>query len=210
MSTHITEIIKKYASQLLGREETKQLIEHLKGTHPTLVEEVTPEPLSTGDVQKVLAKLLSEQVSIKNLPIIFETLADFGKMTTDTDLLAEYCRQSLSLQITKQYMDEQGIINVITISPNIEKLIAEHIHKTDHGNFLNLDPENQQKIIEAINQERNKAFIQDGTAIVLCSPAVRMYIKQLISRHLPDVVVLSYNELEPDVDVESSGVVNLS
>ncbi|MGP4072232.1 flagellar biosynthesis protein FlhA [Piscibacillus sp. B03] len=210
VSTHITEVIKKYSNQLLGREETKQLIDHLKETHPTLVEEVTPEPLSTGDVQKVLAKLLTEQVSIKNLPIIFETLADFGKMTNDTDLLAEYCRQSLSLQITKQYLDEQGVIKVITVSPEIEQLVVEHVQKTEHGNFLNLDPENQQKIIEAINQERNKAFIQDATAIVLCSPAVRMYIKQLISRYLPDVVVLSYNELEPDVDVESSGVVSLS
>ncbi|WP_175615297.1 flagellar biosynthesis protein FlhA [Piscibacillus halophilus] len=210
VSTHITELIKKYASQLLGREETKQLIEHLKETHPTLVEEVTPEPLSTGDVQKVLAKLLNEQVSIRNLTVIFETLADFGKMTNDTDLLAEYCRQSLSLQITKQYMNEEGVIKVVTIAPDIEKLIVDHIQKTEHGNFLNLDPENQQKVIEAINQECNKAFIHDATAIILCSPAVRMYVKQLISRYLPDVVVLSYNELEPDVDVESSGVVSMS
>ncbi|TFB23196.1 flagellar biosynthesis protein FlhA [Filobacillus milosensis] len=210
VSTHITEVIKKHASQLLGREETKQLIDHLKETHPILVEEVTPEPLPTGDIQKILGKLLDEQIPIRNLPVIFETLADYGKMTNDTDLLAEYSRQSLSVQITRQYLNEENFIKVVTISPNIEKLIVDHVQQTEHGNFLNLDPDNQQRIIEAVNEEVNKAFVKDSTSIILCSPAVRMYVKHLISRYLPDVVVLSYNELEPDADVESAGVVNIT
>ncbi|RPF55979.1 flagellar biosynthesis protein FlhA [Aquisalibacillus elongatus] len=210
VSTHITEVIKKYASELLGREETKQLIDHLKESHPILVEEVTPDPLSTGDIQRILGRLLDEQVAVRNLPVIFETLADFGKMTTDTDLLTEYCRQALSVQITKQYMNEDGVIKVVTLSPNIEKSIIDHVQQTEHGNFLNIEPEQQQSIIEAVNQEVNRAFIQDSVTIVLCSPAIRMYVKQLISRYLPEVVVLSYNELEPDADVESAGVVNLT
>lgn len=209
VSTHITELVKKHASKLLGREETKQLIDHLKETHPILVEEVTPEPLSIGDVQKVLRKLLDEQVSIRNLPTIFETLADYGKLSTDPDLLAEYCRQSLSHQITKQYLNNQQVLKVITISPSIEKLIADHVQQTEHGTYLAIDPETQQNIIQSIQQEINRSSSQDTSPILLCSPAVRMYLRQMIYRFLPHVAVLSYNELEPDVEVESVGMVNI-
>lgn len=210
VSTHITEEIKKHAHNLLGREETKQLIDHLKESHPILVEEVTPEPLAIGDVQKVLAKLLRENVSIRNLPVIFETLADFSKMTNDTDLLAEYARQALSPQITKQYAKEDMTLPVITVSGGVEKLIAENIQHTEHGNYLSIDPDKQQEIITNIHQEVEKLTLQGETAIVLCSPAIRMYLKQLVERYLPQVVVLSYNELEPDVQVQSVGVVNVA
>ncbi len=210
VSTHITEVIKRHAHTLLGREETKQLIDHLKESHPILVEEVTPEPLAIGDVQKVLAKLLRENVSIRNLPVIFETLADFSKMTNDTDLLAEYVRQSLSAQITKQYMKQDKTLPVITVSGKVEKLIAENIQQTEHGNYLSLDPDKQQEIITIIHQEAEKVSLQEEAAIVLCSPAVRMYLKQLLDRFLPHVIVLSYNELEPDVQVQSLGVVNIA
>lgn len=210
VSTHITEVIKRHAHVLLGREETKQLIDHLKESHPILVEEVTPEPLAIGDVQKVLAKLLREKVSIRNLPVIFETLADFAKMTNDTDLLAEYVRQALSSQITKQYAKEDNTMTVITVSGSVEKLIAENIQQTEHGNYLSLDPEKQQEIIINIQKEVGKLQLREETAIVLCSPAIRMYLKQLLERFLPDVVVLSYNELEPDVQVQSVGVVNVA
>ncbi|WP_017185290.1 flagellar biosynthesis protein FlhA [Alkalibacillus haloalkaliphilus] len=209
VSTHITEVIKRYASQLLGREETQQLIDHLKQSYPTLVDEVTPEPLSVGEIQKVLSKLLEEQVSIRNLPIIFETLADYGKMTNDTDLLAEYCRQSLSVQITKMFAADDYKMKVITLSPQVEKKIAEHIQQTEHGSFISMDPETQQKVIETIHQQASQAFIDNSTPILLCSPAIRRYVKQMIGRYLTDVVVLSYNELEPDLEVESAGVVNI-
>ena len=208
VSTHITEVIKRYAHELIGREETRQLIDHLKETHPILVEEITPEPLSVGEIQKVLAKLLSEQISIRNLPIIFETLADYSKMTNDTDLLTEYCRQALSVQITNQYAQNQ-FLKVVTLSPQVEKMVVEGIQQTEHGNFITMDPENQQKSIETVHQELTQAYFQDSAPIVLCSPAVRMYVKQIIGRALPETVVLSYNELEPTVEVESSGVVNV-
>lgn len=210
VSTHITEVIKQHAHTLLGREETKQLIDHVKESYPIVVEEVTPEPLSIGDVQKVLAKLLKENVSIRNLPVIFETLADFGKLTTDTDLLTEYVRQALSPQITKQYAGDDMRLKVLTISAQIEKLIADHIQQTEHGNYLALDPDSQQKIINSVHEQVEKVALQEETAIILCSPAIRMYLKHLLERFMPQVQVLSYNELEPEVQVQSIGMVNIS
>lgn len=210
VSTHLTEVIKQHAHSLLGRQETKQLIDHLKESYPILIEEVTPEPLAVGDIQKVLAKLLKENVSIRNLPVIFETLADFAKLTNDTDLLAEYVRQSLSAQITREYAQEDMSLKVITVSGKVEKLIAENIQQTEHGNYLSLDPDQQQQIIKTIHEEVEKMSMQEETAVILCSPAVRMYVKQLIERFLPQVAVLSYNELEPTVQVQSIGVVNVA
>ncbi|PAE30048.1 flagellar biosynthesis protein FlhA [Paenibacillus sp. 7884-2] len=210
VSTHITEVIKQQAHTLLGRQETKQLIDHLKESYPILVDEVTPEPLAIGDVQKVLAKLLRENISIRNLPIIFETLADFSKMTNDTELLGEYVRQALSSQITNQYAGEDMKMKVITVSGKVEKLIADHIQQTEHGNYLALDPDSQQEIIKTIHTEAEKLALQEESTIVLCSPAIRMYLKQLLDRFLPQVIVLSYNELEPDVQVQSVGVVNVA
>lgn len=209
VSTHITEVIKQHAHLLLGRQETKQLIDHLKESYPILVEEVTPEPLSTGEVQKVLSKLLRENVSIKNLPVIFETLADFGKMTNDTELLAEYVRQSLSAQITNQFVQNRDSLKVLTVSGKVEKTIAEHIQQTEHGSYLALDPESQQTIVQSVAQQVEQLSLQEETPIVLCSPAVRMYLKQLLERFLPQVAVVSYNELEPSVEVQSVGVVNI-
>ncbi|WP_181348725.1 flagellar biosynthesis protein FlhA [Thalassobacillus sp. CUG 92003] len=210
VSTHITEVIKQHAHQLLGRQETQSLIDHLKASYPILVDEVTPDPLSIGDVQKVLAKLLRENLSVKNLPVIFETLADFGKMTNDTELLAEYVRQSLSAQITQQYAKDDKSMKVITVAGGVEKLLAEHIQQTEHGSYLALDPDSQQTIIESVAKQVEQLSLQEETVILLCSPAVRMYMKQLLDRFLPQVVVLSYNELEPQVEVQSVGVVNVA
>ncbi|HAM79408.1 flagellar biosynthesis protein FlhA [Ornithinibacillus bavariensis] len=210
VSTHITEVIKRHAHILLGRQETKELVDHLKENYPILVEEVTPDPLSIGDIQKVLAKLLRENVSIRNLPIIFETLADFGKLTNDPELLGEYVRQALSIQLTKQYTSQDNSLRVVTVSGKVEKIIAESIQTTEHGNYLALDPDTQQKIIQAINEEVEKLTLQEENAIILCSPAIRMYLKQLLDRFLPQVIVLSYNELEPSVQVQSVGVVNVA
>ncbi|WP_200411153.1 flagellar biosynthesis protein FlhA [Virgibacillus salexigens] len=210
VSTHLTEVIKQHAHELLGRQETKQLIDHLKESFPILVEEVTPEPLAVGELQKVLSKLLKEKVSIRNLPIIFETLADFSKLTNDTELLAEYVRQSLSAQITKQYTEADKSLKVVTLSAQAEKAIADSIQQTEHGSYLSMEPDIQQKLIEQTQGEVEKLTLQEENALLLCSPAVRMYVKQLIERFLPQVVVLSFNELEPNVQVQSVGVVNIA
>ncbi len=209
VSTHITEVIKQHAHELLGRQETKQLIDHLKESYPILVEEVTPTPLGIGEIQKVLSKLLREKVSIRNLPIIFETLADFGKMTSDTELLGEYVRQALAKQITTHYADQEQMLKVVTLSGKVEKLIADGVQQTEHGNYLSLSPDVSQLIIESIAKEVEMLSLQQQTPIILCSPAVRMYVRQLTDRYFPQVPILSYNELEANVEVQSVGVVNV-
>ncbi len=209
VSTHITEVIKNNAHELLGRQETKQLIDHLKESYPILVEEVTPNPLTVGEIQKVLGKLLRENVSVRNLPIIFETLADFGKVTTDTDLLTEYVRQALARQITNQYRAGGQTIRVVTVSGKIEKLIVDHIQQTEHGNYLALDPSISQSILESLATQVEQLSIMEQSPIVLCSPAVRMYVRQLTERYFPQIPILSYNELEANVEVQSVGVVNI-
>ncbi|WP_047981256.1 flagellar biosynthesis protein FlhA [Ornithinibacillus contaminans] len=210
VSTHITEVIKRHAHTLLGRQETKELVDHLKENYPILVEELTPDPLGIGDIQKVLAKLLRENVSVRNLPIIFETLADFSKLTNDPEILGEYVRQALSSQITKQYANADNSLKVVTVSGKVEKMIAESVQQTEHGNYLALEPDSQQAIVKSINEEVEKLTLQEENTVILCSPAIRMYLKQLLDRFLPQVVVLSYNELEPTVQVQSVGVVNVT
>ncbi len=209
VSTHITEVIKTNAHELLGRQETKQLIDHIKESYPILVEEVTPAPLSVGEVQKVLAKLLKENVSIRNLPVIFETLADFGKITSDTDVLGEYVRQALARQITFQYVSESESLKVATLSGKVEKKIADAIQQTENGHYLSLDPTISQRILESIATQVEQFSMVEQTPIILCSPAVRMYLRQLTGRYFPKVPILSYNELEANVEVQSIGVVNL-
>lgn len=209
VSTHITEVIKSNAYDLIGRQETKQLIDHLNESYPILVEEVTPNPLSVGEVQKVLSKLLKENVSIRNLPIIFETLADFGKVTSDTDLLTEYVRQALARQITNQFSQGSYSLKVVTLSGKVEKLVADGIQQTEHGNYLSIDPTVSQSILESIASQVEQLSLIEQTPIVLCSPAVRMYVRQLTERYFPQIPILSYNELEANVEVQSVGVVNI-
>lgn len=209
ISTHITEILRTNAYELLGRQETKQLIDHVKETFPILVEEVTPNPLSVGEIQKVLQKLLKENVSIRNLTIIFETLADFGKITSDTDLLTEYVRQALARQITHQFAENGNILRVITLSGKIEKIIADGVQQTEHGNYLAIDPNDSQNMLEAVAKQVEQQSSMGIQPIILCSPAVRMYVRQITERYFPQVPILSYNELEANVEVQSIGVVNI-
>ncbi|WP_256236467.1 flagellar biosynthesis protein FlhA [Bacillus sp. EB600] len=209
VSTHVTEVIKANAHELLGRQETKQLIDHVKESYPILIEEVSPNPLSVGEVQKVLTKLLKENVSIRNLPVIFETLADFGKVTSDTDILAEYVRQALARQITNQFVGQGETLKVATLSGKAEKSVADAIQQTEHGNYLALDPSISQRILESIAANIEQFSMLEQTPIVLCSPAVRMYVRQLTERYFPKVPILSYNELEANVEVQSVGVVNV-
>ncbi|AVK83185.1 flagellar biosynthesis protein FlhA [Lysinibacillus sp. B2A1] len=209
VSTHLTEMIRANAYELLGRQETKQLIDHLRETHPILVEELTPTPLSTGEIQKVLGKLLRENVSVRNLPIIFETLADYAKLTSDTDILTEYVRQSLARQITSQFVGDGSSLKVITVSGKVEKMIADSIQQTDHGNYLAMDPQDSQIVLESIAAEIERVSFMEQSAIILCSPAVRMYLRQLTERYFPQIPVLSYNELDATVEIQSVGVVNV-
>ncbi len=209
VSTHLTEMIRANAHELLGRQEAKQLIDHLRETHAILVDELTPTPLSIGEIQKVLAKLLRENVSIRNLPIIFETLADYAKLTSDTDILTEYVRQALARQITTQFVNGQPALKVITVSGKVEKMVADSIQQTDHGNYLAMDPQESQYVLEAIAKEVERVSFMEQSPLILCSPGVRMYLRQLTERYFPQIPILSYNELDAAVEIQSVGVVNV-
>ncbi|MEI4768560.1 flagellar biosynthesis protein FlhA [Psychrobacillus sp. FJAT-51614] len=209
VSTHMTEIIRNNAHDLLGRQETKQLIDHIRETYPILVDELTPTPLTVGEIQKVLGNLLREHVSIRNLPIIFETLADYSKMTSDVDILTEYTRQSLAKQITSQYAGNSNVLKVLTVSGRVEKIVADNIQQTDHGNYLSIDPNDSQAILESMAREIERASLMEQSPIILCSPAVRMYLRQMTERYFPQIPILSYNELESSIEVQSVGVVNV-
>ncbi len=206
VATHLTELLKRHASELLGREETKQLVDHLKETHPILVDEVTPGLLSIGELQKVFVQLLKEKVSIRNLPLIFETLADYGTVTKDAELLAEYVRQSLSRQITEQVM-QSDTLHVVTVSSEMEQDIQASIQKTEFGNYLALDPEKATQFVESFNQLTAEFDRYGAQPVVLTSPSIRMFVRQLTERYFPDVPILSYNELIPTIEVKSIGVI---
>jgi flagellar biosynthesis protein FlhA len=209
IATHLTEVLKRYAYELLRREETKELIENLKGSHPNLVEELVPNLMSVGDIQKVLQNLLREQISIRDLATIFETLADYAVYTKDPRVLTEYVRQSLTRQITEQYA-ENGVIQVLTAGATLEKGISDAIQQTESGSFyLSMDPQTSRKITEELQNEINRVIRAGGQPIFLTSPSIRMYLKQFVDKIMPAVPVLAYNELEPDVEIQSIGVVNI-
>lgn len=209
VATHLTEVVKRHAHELIGRQETKALVDNVKEAYPTLVEELVPGVLSIGDIQKVLAKMLREKISVRDMVTILETLADYGTYTKDPDILTEYVRQALSRQITQQYSSEGDSLKVITVGPSLERKIAESVQQTEQGSYLALDPSSSQMIHHRISEQVTKAVQSGQQPVILTSPTIRMYLKQLLERTLQDVPVLSYSELEPSVEIQSLGVVNL-
>ncbi|SDE69316.1 flagellar biosynthesis protein FlhA [Fontibacillus panacisegetis] len=209
VATHLTEMIKKHAHELLGRQETKALVDNLKEGYAVLVDELIPSVLSIGDVQKVLGKLLREKISIRDMVTIFETLADYGTYTKDPDILTEYVRQALSRQITQQYTKQGETMRVITVGPSLEKKIAESVQQSEQGSYLALDPVSTQNVFQKLTEQINRLIQSGQQPIVLTSPTIRMYLRQVIERSMQDIPVLSYSELEPNVEIQSVGVVNL-
>ncbi|MFD2116813.1 flagellar biosynthesis protein FlhA [Paenibacillus yanchengensis] len=209
VATHLTEIIKRHAHELIGRQETKALIENVRENYPALVEELIPNILTVGDIQKVLAKLLKEKISVRDLVTIFEALADHGNYTKDTDVLTEYVRQALSRQITQQYTNGSDVLRVITVGPQLEKKIAESVQQTDSGSYIAMDPLAAQTMYQKINEQVNRQLQAGQQPVILASPTIRLYLRQLLERTLQEIPVLSYSELEPNVEVQSVGVVNV-
>nr|WP_150959637.1 flagellar biosynthesis protein FlhA [Aneurinibacillus sp. XH2] len=209
VATHLTEVIKKHAFELLGRQETKALIENVRESYPALVEELIPNVLSIGDIQKVLVKLLREKISVRDMVTILETLADYGTYTKDPDVLTEYVRQALSRQITQQFAQGDESLKVITVGPSLEKKIAESVQQTDQGSYLALDPASTQTIFHRLSEQVGKVVQAGQQPVILTSPTIRMYLRQLLERTMQDIPVLSYSELEPSVEIQSMGVVNL-
>lgn len=208
ISTHLTEVIKKYAYEIITREDVKQLVENIRETNPTLVEELIPAQMSLGDVQKVLSNLLREMVSIRNLVKILEALADFSGSTRDINILTEYTRQRLTKQISRQYFPF-GQANVVTTSPNLENFLLEGVVSGDGGSYLSVDPAVQQTIISNIT-DRIRELLQIGEQpILVTAPIVRFYIKRMMDTVIPELIVLSYNEIEPEIRIKTVGVVDV-
>lgn len=210
VATHLTEIIKRHAHELLGRQETRALIDNVRETAPVLVDELIPGLLSIGDVQKVLQKLLREKVSVRNLNVILEALADHALFTKDPEVLTEYVRQAMARQITLQYTEPGQPLRVLTAGAGLEKAISERVEQSEQGSYLAMDPETSQRIYQSMSVEVGKMINSGQQPIILSSPAVRMYLRQLLDRMMPDVPVLSYSELEPHVEVQSVGMVNIT
>lgn len=206
LATHLTEIIKSQAYELLGRQETKNLLDNVAKTNPKVVEELVPKVLSVGEVQKVLQNLLKEKVSIRDAVTILETLADYGTYTKNTAALTEYCRQALGRSICRPYQTEEGDLHVFTVSPDLEKSIADGVVHSDQGSYLALEPQ-QAKDIMARFRKAVEATGSAGNPVVLCSAGIRMYVRQLLERFLPNVVILSHSEIPQSVRVLSLGMV---
>ncbi|HEN20534.1 MAG TPA: flagellar biosynthesis protein FlhA [Desulfobacteraceae bacterium] len=208
--THLSDIIRKHAHELLGRQEVQKLLDIIKESHPKVVEELIPSLMSLGGVGKVLQNLLREQVPIRDLLTILETLADWAPVTKDTDLLTEYVRQSLGRTITKIYQTQQGSIPVITLDQGAEKVFLESIQQTDKGNFVSMDPDYAQKLIKSLMKNLEEFTKLNYQPIVLCSPQIRPHFKNFTDRFIPNLVVLSYNEILNTVKIQSLGTVGIS
>ncbi len=207
IATQLTEVIRTNANELLGRQEIQALIDTVKKTHPAVVKEVIPDALSLGEIQKVLQNLVKERVSIRDLVSILETIADHVHMTKDPEMLTEFCRQSLSRVICKEYCNNEGNINVITLDPQIEQMIQQSIQRTDMGSFLTLDPNVGQEILQALSNQVDALQERGLQPILLVAPTVRPALRKLTDRSFPSLVILSWNEIAPKINVNSVGMV---
>ncbi len=207
IATHLTEIIRQYLADLLTRQDVQNLVDNVKETNPSLVDELVPKLLGLGDIQKVLQNLLKEGISVRDLVTIFETLADHAATTRDTDILTEYVRQSLKRAISNKYFPTNETTSVVTLDPKLEQEIMGSIKQTEQGAYLTLDPDKTKNIMESVETEVGKLEKLGKNPIVITSPIVRMYFKRLTEDYFKDLIVVSYNEIDSSVELQSVGMV---
>ena len=207
IATHLTEVIRSHIAELLTRQDVSNLISNIKENNPALVDELTPKLLSIGEIQKVLQNLLQEGISIRDLLTIFENLADHAVTTRDTDVLTEYVRQGLKRAISSKYFPANETTSVVTLDPKVEQEIMGSVKQTEQGAYLTLDPEKTKNIMESLKQEVAKLENIGKNPIVITSPIVRMYFKKLTEDYFKDLIVVSYNEVESNVELQSVGMV---
>lgn len=208
VATHMTEIIRRYIHELLSRQDVQTLIDNVRSTYPAIVDELIPKLMTLGEIQKVLANLLREGVSIRDMVTILETLADYAPVTRDPDMLTEYVRQSLGRAISKSCLSGRNP-EVITLDPKIEQMILESVQKTEAGSYMAIDPSLSNKIISSTAKLSEKMAQSGKQPVVLASPVVRLYFKRLTEHAIPGLVVLSYNELDPSLEVNAVGMVSI-
>jgi flagellar biosynthesis protein FlhA len=209
MTTHISDVIRRHAHELIGRQEVQSLLDALKESHPKAVDELVPNLLSLGGVVKVLQNLLMEQVSIRDLLTIVETMADWAPSVKQIDLLSEYVRQGLSRTITRQYLNQQGELMVVNLSHALERRISEAVKRSDQGEYLAIDPQLAQRAMQRLAETLEKFGPLNLQPIVLCGSNLRLHLKKLVDRFIPNLVVLSYDEIMPNIKIQSIGVVEL-
>ena len=210
IATHLTEIIKKHLDELLNRQDVQNLIDNIKETNKTLVDELVPKLLGVGDIQKVLQNLLREGISIRDLITIFETLADYAATSRDTDILTEYVRQSLKRAISSKYFGDGDMTSVVTLDPKIEQMIMSSIKQTEQGAYISLDPSVTKSILKSTEIEIQKLENKGQAPIIITSPIVRMYFKKLTNDYFKDLIVISYNEIDSNIELKSVGVVTIN
>ena len=210
LTTHLSDAIRIHAHELLGRQEVQHLLDDLRNTHPKVVEELVPNLLPLGGVVKVLQNLLGEQIPVRDLLTILETLADWAPMTKDMDTLTEHVRQALARTITKLYQTSGDTIPLITLDQDVEKAISGAIQQTDQGSFLALEPNVAKRIMESVARYIAEFSSLNYRPIILCSAQIRAHFKKLVDRFIPNLVVLSYNEILNTVKIQSLGMVELS
>ena len=210
LTTHLSDIIRRYAQELLGRQEVQQLLDQLKESHPKVVEELVPNLLPLGAVVRILQNLLREQVPVRDLLAILETLADWSPMTKDPHILTEYVRQALKRTITKMHLSDDGHLPVLTLGQQAESIVRGAIQQTDQTSFLALDPMIIEKLVNALVQKLDMFTPHNYRPVLLCSAQIRSYLKQLVDRYIPDLAILSYDEILPNVQIQSLGVVELT
>lgn len=210
IATHITEVVRSNASELLGRQDVSGMLDLVKETHPAVVGDIIPEVLSLAEVHRVLQNLLSERIPIRDLITILEVLGDKGRITKDLDLLTEFVRQGLARQITQQYKHGDGSIHVLTLDPQIEQTIVENIKFTEHGSYVVLEPSLAQQILERLQLEVERMTSMGYLPILLCSAAARPHVNRFFKQFVPKLVVISHNEVDAGQKIESRGMVSLS
>ena len=207
IATHLTEVIRQHIAELLTRQDVQNLINNIKDNNSTLIDGLVPKLMGIGEIQKVLQNLLEEGISIRDLVTILETLADHAAVTRDPDILTEYARQGLKRAISSKYFTVGEVTNVVTVDPAIEQEIMNSVKNTEQGSYLSLDPERSKKIVEALGNELKKLEDMGKNPIVITSPIVRMYFRNLAKDYYKDIIVISYNEVESNVELQSVGMV---
>ena len=200
-------MIRHHIAELLTRQDVQNLVNNLKESNPSVVEELVPKLLGLGEVQKVLQNLLREGVSIRDLLTVFETLADYATTTRDTDILTEYVRQSLKRAISSKYFPANETTSVVTLDPKVEQEIMNSVKQTEQGSYLNLNPERTKAIMDSVGAEISKLENLGKNPIIITSPIVRIYFKKLTEDYFKDLIVVSYNEVESNVELQSVGMV---
>ncbi len=207
IATHLTEVIRNHLGELLTRQDVQNLINNVQEANQTLISELVPKILSVGEIQKILQNLLNEGVSIRDLVTIFETIADYAATTRDTDVLTEYARQSLKRAISNKFFSKNEMTSVITLDPKIEQKIMDSVKQTEQGSYLAIDPDVTREIFDSLKTELGKLEDLGKNPIIITSPIVRMYFRKLTEEQFRDLIIISYNEIESDVELQSVGMV---